>query len=306
MKKVLAFASGWCGTTAMLDEAEDGYKLIGGIDVDADVRKWFDKNHPDIQPCANMNLMTVRVEEILERFGEFDVIANTCPCTLISGANKNSTPFHELNAMLLRTVRMMKHLNCPAMIVENVPKLVMKGQMEILYGLLVKEYQKLKDYVWIDVKKGRDKPKPLSSLDFNTPQDRHRYVAYIIHRDLIKKELCLPKPTTIDYKPLRIGNIAPNIRFMKTGYSDEYGRYDKATPRTFKQHCFTATATVNLFDQNDVPLDIPTLLRFCGYPESWLYSTDPKDFRLMWHLAGNSVMPPFGRELFRHLTYLTT
>ncbi len=306
MKKILSLAAGWGGTTALSEEV--GYRCVGAIDTDENARKYHDLNHPHAE-CANMDLMTVRPEEILERFGEVDVISNTCPCTNIARINKNSTPFCDLNAMLLRSVKFLKVMKTPSMLIENVPSLVHKGEMEILYELLKKEYNKLKDYVWID-----DHPKNplnnsgklLTSLDFNTPQDRYRYVAYIIHKDALKKELILPPKTTQDYKSLRIGNNAPHIRVIKTGYTDEFKRHDKLTPRTYKDYCFTATATVNLFDQNDEPLDIPTLLKFCGYPESWIYSLDPKDHAAMWHLIGNSVMPPFGRELFRHLNYLTS
>ena len=280
----ISFASGWGGTSSGFKQARWQGKLA--IDIDPTARKYHLLNFPDttVKPW---DLSKVSPDQIREVAGDVDFVLNTCPCTKISAAGVPD-PYHPLNAMLLRTVGMLPHLgpNIKGMLVENVPNLKV-GKMKILYELLKQEYSKLKDFQWIDG--------VWSSIHYNTPQQRKRYCAIILHRDFPKP--IFPAPTTKDYEALMLKNIAPEVKLLKTGYTDEYKRHDKLKPRTPEEYCFTATATVNLFDQNDVPIDIPTLLRLCGYPADWIYSIDPKDYVKMYRLCGNSVMPPFSKAI---------
>lgn len=304
--KSLSLAAGWGGTARMNlgTGTQPLFRSVGAIDVWELARRYHSLNWPDT-PVFDFNLQTVSVEQIKEACGEVDLIINTCPCTNLSNANAQSALkiYSDLNAMLLRTVRMLPYLtgngmgSGGAMLIENVPGLLTK---KVFHELLRRECNALKDYVWIET--DGKKIKPLNSIHYNTPQTRSRYINIIIHRDRLgDKRLTLPAATTVDYDALRIKNIAPEIQWISTNFTDEFGRHDKGTPRSRENFCFTATATVNLFDQDDRPLSIRRLLDFSGYPQTWIYDEDPKQHTAMWKLAGNSVMAPFAAALGEHM-----
>lgn len=282
MKTYLSIASGWGGGSSGFSKHFTG---VGAVDNWDRAREYHALNFPTV-PTFDYDLKTVLASQLPSA----DIILNSCPCTEISNANKNANPFGDLNAMLLRSIGFAKFYKC--MVLENVFALKQKGQMEILYNLMKKEYAKLTDYNVVDG--------VLDSVHYNTPQKRRRYIAIILHKDYGRPTL--PPRTTTDYQALKLMNVAPHLSELRTGYHDENYHYVKMKPRFPDNYCFTVTAGRNLFDQNDTLLDIPTILRLCGYPADWVYSHDPKDHELMWRLAGNSIMPPFGEAIAAHLS----
>ena len=141
-----------------------GYSVIGGVDVDPDSVKTFQKNFPKSKAICQ-NLLEYDDDKILSDFGnrKIDVIVGGPPCQGFSSANRwqkeNQDPRNKLFFEYLRFVELLKP---KAVVIENVR------------GILTRDNGYVKDRIenlLIDIGY-RVNCKVLDASDYGVPQKR--------------------------------------------------------------------------------------------------------------------------------------
>ena len=259
----------------------------GGFDVNEAALRFHRLNHPH-SPVFNADLLSVSSGWIMKKIGAVNVLWITAPCQGISVGGKFDCN-HPLNKLLIRCITLIPLLNPDAFIIENVKGISM-GEMRRLYHIVISMLKEMKGYRFTDG--------ILRAYHYGVPQDRERWICIGLKREIGIPTL--PFPNVAGAESLRIKHIDPSIKFIKGGYSDG-GIFHKVI-HTPNDWCFTITATVNAFDENDQPLSIEQVKKFCGYRADWIH--DDQSHRHAWKLFGNSVMPEMSYHISRHVVNL--
>ena len=152
-----------------------GYSVIGGVDVDPDSVKTFQKNFPKSKAICQ-NLLEYDDDKILSDFGDrkIDVIVGGPPCQGFSSANRwqkeNQDPRNKLFFEYLRFVELLKP---KAVVIENVR------------GILTRDKGYAKDRIenlLIDIGY-KVNCKVLDASDYGVPQKRLRAFFVAIRND---------------------------------------------------------------------------------------------------------------------------
>lgn len=271
---------------------------IGNFDLSEHALRFSKLNHPNI-PTYQCDLLEVSGKWILKKIGKVNVLIITCPCQGISLANPKFDPNHPLNKLLIRCLNFIgfldeNHCGPDLIVCENVANLT-RGEMRRLYNIILYHLRSLRSYRFCDG--------IINALHHDVCQDRDRWIALIMRREYGIPSMLLK--TTIDEDALRIRNIDPSIEFITGGYEDENGNHHKII-RSKNEFCFTLTATPNAWQdtltENDKPLSIPQVRKFCSYRENWIYDED--SYNKAYRLFGNSVMPKMSEAIATHIKKL--
>lgn len=279
----IVLACGWGGVSCGAQQAGANYR--GGIDICENSIANHKLNFPGT-PIMKWDLNKVSVKKILKKFGKVKVVVITAECQGISIAGVFD-PFDFRNSLLIRCIRLAAALSPDIILIENVAGIKM-GRMREFYDIVKFELSTLFDYTFTD--------KILNSLHYHTPQSRRRWFAMGTHNRLGVLP-SFPEPDKTFAEFLRIKNIDTGVEYMKSGYHNPEGLREQ-TIRYNGDFCYTITKMPNVWTQDDVLLSKEQVLKYCGYPPTWL--TTGSDLQI-WNRAGNSVMPPMTYHLMKHI-----
>jgi DNA (cytosine-5)-methyltransferase 1 len=152
-----------------------GFNISGGVDIDTDSIKTFQKNFPKSKAICE-SLLEYSDEKIIEDFGdkEIDVVVGGPPCQGFSSANRwnkeNEDPRNKLFFEYLRFVELLKP---KAVVIENVRGILTRDK-----GFAKNRIEKLlKDLGYtVDCK-------VLNASDYGVPQNRLRAFFVAIRND---------------------------------------------------------------------------------------------------------------------------
>ena len=153
-----------------------GFKIKGGIDIDPDSIKTFQKNFPKSKAICG-NLLEYSDDKIMEDFGdlEIDVIVGGPPCQGFSSANRwqkeSDDPRNKLFFEYLRFVELLKP---KAVLIENVRGILTRDK-----GYAKKRIEKLLEDLGYYVE-----CKVLNASDYGVPQNRLRAFFVAIRKDI--------------------------------------------------------------------------------------------------------------------------
>ena len=152
-----------------------GFNISGGIDIDPDSIKTFQRNFPKSKAVCE-SLLEYSDERILEDFGEknIEVIVGGPPCQGFSSANRwnkeNEDPRNKLFFEYLRFVELLKP---KAVVIENVRGILTRDK-----GFAKKRIEKLLKNLGYNVD-----CKVLNASDYGVPQNRLRAFFVAIRED---------------------------------------------------------------------------------------------------------------------------
>ena len=152
-----------------------GYDISGGIDIDPDSIKTFNKNFPKSKAICE-SLLEYNDNRILDDFGDkkIDVIVGGPPCQGFSSANRwqkeNEDPRNKLFFEYLRFVEL---LNPKAVVIENVRGILTRDK-----GFAKDRIEKLLKNLGYNVD-----CKVLNASDYGVPQNRLRAFFVAIRND---------------------------------------------------------------------------------------------------------------------------
>ena len=282
--KAIEIYPGGGGLSSGLHRA--GFNILLGAEWDKHAREMYKKNFPDVN-CINLDMFQTTGADLMRlaniKPGELDLLCGGPPCQGFSSAGKREV-YDERNNLLMRFVDLIAEIKPRVALIENVSGLT-KGEMIERFIEFSAKMNSLEDYNW--------ELKQMNSLHYGTPSDRLRNVFIAVRKD-VADEITFPEPDT-NIEHLKIGNVAPQIKYVCYGYG-----FKKL--KRFDAYCNTITKTVNLrvIDQNNVKrkLTVPELLKFAGFPEDWqvLDSYDET-----WARIGNAVSPPLAYALAKHI-----
>ena len=263
-----------------------GFKILLAAEWDKHAREMYKMNFPDVN-CVNLDMFKTDGKTLM-RFagvvkGELDLLCGGPPCQGYSSAGKRDVK-DERNNLLLNFVDLVMEIKPKVALIENVTGLT-KGEMLIRFFELYSKLNALEDYTW-DLRQ-------MNSLHYCVPSDRQRNIFLLVRKD-VGDVVTYPTPNT-DTEHLKIGNVAPHIKYVCYGYGFKKLKRSDA-------YCNTITKTVNLrvIDKDNVKrkLTVPELLKFAGFPEDWkvLDSYDET-----WARIGNAVSPPLAYALAKHI-----
>ena len=198
-----------------------GYDISGGIDIDPDSIKTFNKNFPKSKAICE-SLLEYNDNRILDDFGDkkIDVIVGGPPCQGFSSANRwqkeNEDPRNKLFFEYLRFVEL---LNPKAVVIENV-----RGILTRANGFAKDRIEKLLKNLGYNVD-----CKVLNASDYGVPQNRLRAFFVAIRNDhketfnfdqLSKKSMVTVKEAIgelydLDKNPKIKLTTKPNNKYLK-------------------------------------------------------------------------------------------
>jgi len=198
-----------------------GFNISGGVDIDPDSIKTFQKNFPKSKAICE-SLLEYSDEKIIEDFGgeEIEIVVGGPPCQGFSSANRwqkeNEDPRNKLFFEYLRFVELLKP---KAVVIENVRGILTRDN-----GFAKSRIEKLlKDLGYIvDCK-------VLNASDYGVPQNRLRAFFVAIRNDyketfdfdqLIKKQKVTVKEAIgelydLDKNPKRKLTTKPQNKYLK-------------------------------------------------------------------------------------------
>ena len=198
-----------------------GYDISGGIDIDPDSIKTFNKNFPKSKAICE-SLLEYNDNRILDDFGDkkIDVIVGGPPCQGFSSANRwqkeNEDPRNKLFFEYLRFVEL---LNPKAVVIENVRGILTRDK-----GFAKDRIEKLLKNLGYNVD-----CKVLNASDYGVPQNRLRAFFVAIRNDhketfdfdqLSKKSMVTVKEAIgelydLDKNPKIKLTTKPNNKYLK-------------------------------------------------------------------------------------------
>ena len=152
-----------------------GFKISGGIDIDPDSIKTFQKNFPKSKAVCE-SLLEYSDEKIVEDFGdkEIDIVVGGPPCQGFSSANRwnkeNEDPRNKLFFEYLRFVELLKP---KAVVIENVRGILTRDK-----GFAKNRIEKLLKDLGYTVN-----CRVLNASDYGVPQNRLRAFFVAIRND---------------------------------------------------------------------------------------------------------------------------
>ena len=183
MQKKLNVVDLFCGCGGIsLGFELSRYNIIGGIDIDIDSIKTFQKNFPYSKAICE-DLLKYSDERILEEFSDeaIDVIVGGPPCQGFSSANRWKKEFEDpRNKLFFEYLKFVELLNPKAIVIENVR------------GILTRDQGYVRDKINTLLNSA-----VLNASDYGVPQNRLR--AFIVgikkdYNEIFDFELLSTKP----------------------------------------------------------------------------------------------------------------
>ena len=160
--------------------AAAGYKTVAAVEIERSAADTFKANHRDVQ-VFRQDVRTVRGDALLRLAdGSLDVLAACPPCQGFSSLTSKYKKPDPRNELVLEVARLAEEMRPRAVIMENVPGLVDKG--EKLFRQLLERLDGAGYTVNWNV---------LQVADFGVPQRRRRLVLFAS----LEGEIKMPNPT---------------------------------------------------------------------------------------------------------------
>jgi len=169
-----------------------GYKIVGGVDFQADAIKTHEKNFDkSISICGDIR--EIKDDTVIDLFGnKVDVIIGGPPCQGFSAGNRQQIENDPRNKLFFEFIRFVKILKPKAIVIENVRQILTKDN-----GFAKNKIFEILEELGYNVD-----VRVLTASDYGVPQNRNRAVFIGIRKDigninydLIKKE---PKIVTVE------------------------------------------------------------------------------------------------------------
>ena len=157
-----------------------GFKIVGGVDVDADSVKTFERNFPGaVAICGD--LLEFSEKRIKNEFGDLDVdvLVGGPPCQGFSNANRWQGESKDLrNKLFYEYLRFVKVLKPKVVVIENVRGILTKD----------KGYAKTRILQLVENLGYVVSSEVLNASDYGVPQNRYRAFFVAIRSDIAESE----------------------------------------------------------------------------------------------------------------------
>lgn len=166
-KKGLTAIDLCCGAGGLtLGLKKAGFKVVAGVEVDEEIAKTYEVNHPSTKLIVK-DLREVTGKEILEAtsLDEIDLVAGCPPCQGFSSLTRKYKRKDPRNDLILEMARVVEELNPQMVMMENVSGVTIRGKLVLKE--FVSRLEGLGYVVNMDV---------LQMADYGVPQSRKRFV----------------------------------------------------------------------------------------------------------------------------------
>lgn len=265
---------------AFLDE---GWEVIG-IDIDANILEWHNRNMPDAQTYC-MDLNTASISEIKAVVGSVDLVVITAPCQGISAAGLFNV-WDPRNSLVIRCLRIARALSPLAILTENVGSIVF-GRMKAFYWVVMEEMLQMSEQYLTD-------DRIINGLHLGLPHRRKRWFNLQFDRSIVT-EIVWPELNIEQVNNYRMKHVLPQYEYLTYGFHNKNKtRLEKIVlPNDFLP---TITATPVLRVPGGANLPIEDVAKACGLTQSWQH---PEQYQFAHLIMGNGFMFPMARAFAR-------
>ncbi len=173
-KKIYKVLDLFCGCGGISEGyALAGFKIAGGIDFNDYATKTFKHNFKDAI-VHNIDIMTFPDNQIVEEYGDVDVIVGGPPCQGFSSANRWQKEMEDpRNKLFYEYIRFVQQIRPKVIMIENVRGLLSRDN-----GYAIKRIDEI-----LGAEEYNIKYQVLDASDYGVPQNRKRAIIVGIRKD---------------------------------------------------------------------------------------------------------------------------
>lgn len=336
MKTAIDLFSGCGGLTQGLKNA--GFRVILGCEIRQEARDAYAMNHSDVRIYPDIRKLYGRtvLKELSILPGELDLLAACPPC---QGFSSMRTKNREIasdprNELIFEVARLAKELRPKAVLIENVPRLLKDGRLEVFKATLGEEYvftegildaqdfavpQRRKRMILVGSRFGKiELPAATKNVltvndaigDLPDPDSNHKRPLHRIRQKFTDKVLKRIKMVNQDRYELPDNLVLECHKRYPEGFRDVYGRMDglRVAP-TMTRSSYNPSKGRFIHPTQDRGLTIYEIMLLQGFPRSYKL---PKSIGIgkLGSLMGEAFPPPMAEAqasmIYKHLEKTTT